>query len=88
MALGTRIAGAVPLAGAAAAALVLAGVAVFTVGSAGCASAGEFVQRGAELELVGGCVDPADLPAAPGGPEIVPGSHPGSAVDRLHQVRP
>uniref|UniRef100_UPI00047BAD2F hypothetical protein n=1 Tax=Actinokineospora inagensis TaxID=103730 RepID=UPI00047BAD2F len=56
---------AIPLAGAVAAALVLAGVAVFTVSNAGCASAGEYVQHGQSLELVGGCVDPTDLPAVP-----------------------
>ncbi|RLK54514.1 MULTISPECIES: hypothetical protein [Actinokineospora] len=77
---------AMPLAGAAAAALVLAGVAVFTVSNAGCASAGEFVQRGQGLELVGGCVDPADLPPASSTPTV--GTNPGSAVERFHQVSP
>ncbi|MBM7771872.1 hypothetical protein JOD54_002076 [Actinokineospora baliensis] len=75
-----------PLAGAAAAALVLAGVAVFTVSNAGCASAGEFVQRPQGLELVGGCVDPADLPAAPSTPTSETDA--GRAVERFHQISP
>ncbi|GLZ43437.1 hypothetical protein [Actinokineospora sp. NBRC 105648] len=84
----TRKAGAVSLAGAVAAALVLAGVAVFTVSNAGCASAGEYVQHGDQVEFVGGCVDPTKLPAAPTSPTPGAPGTPGSAVDRFHQVSP
>ncbi|HET9142015.1 MAG TPA: hypothetical protein VFO68_21785 [Actinophytocola sp.] len=65
MAVGKRVAGVLPLAGAMAAAMALAGVAVFTVTSAGCADSGHYVQRDGAVELVGGCLDPADLPSAP-----------------------
>ncbi|WP_018683235.1 hypothetical protein [Actinokineospora enzanensis] len=82
---GTRKKQAMPLAGALAAALVLAGTAVFTVSNAGCASAGEYVQHDGQVELVGGCVDPADLPPAPG---TQPAGTPGRAVDRFHQISP
>ena len=65
MAVGKRVAGVLPLAGATAAAMALAGVAVFTVSHAGCADAGRYVQRDGTVELVGSCLDPADLPSAP-----------------------
>ncbi|PPK70281.1 hypothetical protein V5P93_000842 [Actinokineospora auranticolor] len=83
---GTRKPRAMPLAGALAAAAVLAGVAVFTVSNAGCASAGQYVQHGNEVELVGGCVDPTDLPAAPGTQPV--GTSTGHAVDRYNRVSP
>jgi hypothetical protein len=60
----TRAAGMVPLVGALAAAAALAGVAVFSASSAGCASPGQYVQRDGYVELVGGCVDSSDLPPA------------------------
>ncbi|MCG8919996.1 hypothetical protein L6E12_29915 [Actinokineospora sp. PR83] len=88
MARGTRSTGAVALASAAAAALTLAGVAVFTVSSAGCANAGEYVQRGSQVELVGGCLDPDDLPRAPEPTGHEPGADPGAGIDRLRQVSP
>jgi hypothetical protein len=65
MAVGKRITGVLPLAGATAAAMALAGVAVFTVTHAGCSDAGHYVQRDGAVELVGSCLDPADLPSAP-----------------------
>ncbi len=66
MAVGTRVAGALPLAGASLAAVVLAGVAVFSVHQAGCADPGRYVQRDdGQMELVGSCVDPAQLPPVP-----------------------
>jgi hypothetical protein len=65
MPIGKRVAGVLPLAGAMVAAMALAGVAVFTVTSAGCADAGRYVQHDGSVELVGGCLDPADLPRAP-----------------------
>jgi hypothetical protein len=69
MVVGKRVAGVLPLAGATAVAMALAGVAVFTVSSAGCADAGHYVQRDGSVELVGGCLDPADLPSAPVQPD-------------------
>ncbi|ALG06577.1 hypothetical protein [Kibdelosporangium phytohabitans] len=68
MARATRAAGMVPLVGALAAAAALAGVAVFSASSAGCASPGQYVQRDGYVELVGGCIDSRDLPPAPLGP--------------------
>ena len=66
MAVGARVAGALPLAGATLAAVALAGVAVFTVQQAGCADPGRYVQRDdGQVELVGSCVDPDHLPPAP-----------------------
>jgi hypothetical protein len=61
----TRVAGVVPLVGALAVAVALAGVAVFSASNAGCASPGEYVQRDGYVELVGSCLDPQDLPPAP-----------------------
>jgi hypothetical protein len=61
----TRAAGVLPLVGALAAAAALAGVAVFSASSAGCATPGQYVQRSGYVELVGGCVNPDDLPPAP-----------------------
>jgi hypothetical protein len=66
MAVGARVAGALPLAGATLAAVTLAGVAVFTVQQAGCADPGRYVQRDdGQIELVGSCVDPEHLPKSP-----------------------
>jgi len=63
MAVGSRVAGVLPLAGASLAALALAGVAVFTVAKAGCAEPGRYIQHDdGRVELVGSCVDPAHLP--------------------------
>jgi hypothetical protein len=65
MAVGARIAGVLPLAGATLAAVALGGVAVFTVQQAGCADPGQYVQRDdGQVELVGSCVDPKHLPPA------------------------
>ncbi|TDV47030.1 hypothetical protein [Actinophytocola oryzae] len=66
MAVGARIAGALPLAGATLAALALGGVAVFSVQQVGCADPGRYVQHDdGQVELVGSCVDPDHLPPAP-----------------------
>jgi hypothetical protein len=70
MAVGARVAGALPLAGATLAAVTLAGVAVFTVHQAGCADPGRYIQHDdGQVELVGSCVDPEHLPPAPSEPE-------------------
>ena len=64
MAVGSRVAGVLPLAGATVAAVALAGVAVFSVHQAGCADPGHYVQRDdGQMVLVDSCVDPAQLPA-------------------------
>jgi hypothetical protein len=63
MAVGARVAGVLPLAGATLAAVALGGVAVFSVQQAGCADPGRYVQRDdGQVELVGSCVDPEHLP--------------------------
>ncbi len=63
MAVGSRVAGLLPLAGASLAAVALAGVAVFSVHQAGCGDPGRYVQHdNGQVELVGSCVDPAQLP--------------------------
>ena len=54
-----------PLAVTAAAAAALTGAALVTVESAGCADPGRYVQQGPSVELVGGCLEPDDLPVAP-----------------------
>ncbi|MFC0114431.1 hypothetical protein [Kibdelosporangium aridum] len=70
MAGANRAAGMVPLVGALATAAALAGVAVFSASSAGCASPGQYVQRDGYVELVGGCIDSHDLPPAPLAPAV------------------
>ena len=63
MAVGARVAGVLPLAGASLAAVALAGVAVFTVAKAGCAEPGRYIQHDdGTVELVDSCLDPAHLP--------------------------
>jgi hypothetical protein len=65
MAVGARVAGALPLVGATLAAVALGGVAVFSVQQAGCSDPGRYVQHDdGQVELVGSCVDPAHLPPA------------------------
>jgi hypothetical protein len=65
MAVGARIASALPLAGATLAAIALGGVAVFSVQQASCADPGRYIQHDdGQVELVGSCVDPAHLPPA------------------------
>jgi len=69
MAVGARVAGALPVAGATLAAVTLAGVALFTVNQAGCADPGHYIQHDdGQVELVGSCVDPEHLPPAPDTP--------------------
>lgn len=61
MAVGTRAAGVLPLAGASLAAVVLAGIAVFSVTKADCADPGQYIrQSDGQLVLDGGCVDVPD----------------------------
>lgn len=85
MAVGTRFAGAASLAGAVLAAMTLTGVAVFTVQAATCDDTGHYVQVDGQTTLVGGCLDPEDLPAAPTTADNAPGSGAGTGVDSLRQ---
>jgi len=48
-----------------AAAALLSGAAVFTVERAGCDDPGRYVHTGDTVELVGGCLEPGDLPVGP-----------------------
>jgi hypothetical protein len=54
-----RASGSLSMAGAVAAAVALAGVAVLAVTNAGCTDPGRFVERNGVVELVGGCLRPA-----------------------------
>lgn len=54
-----------PVAVTVAVAAVLAGAAAVTADRAGCDNPGSWVVRGGDLDLVGGCLDSADLPVAP-----------------------
>ncbi|HVK25271.1 MAG TPA: hypothetical protein VM677_28265 [Actinokineospora sp.] len=65
MAFGSRRTGIASLVAGFGAAAALAGVAVLTVNNAACADPGHYVSHGTEIELVGGCVNPADLVPAP-----------------------
>jgi hypothetical protein len=87
MAVGKRVAGALPLAGASVAAMALAGVAVFSVSHAGCSDTGRYVQHDGVIELVGSCLNPNDLPAAPSAPkqqDRKPAEPASNLVDRVN----
>jgi uncharacterized membrane protein (UPF0136 family) len=60
----TRSAGLVPLVIGLASAAALTGAAYFTVDSASCGSPAQYIRHDSHVELVGGCVDGANLPAA------------------------
>ncbi|WP_291414976.1 hypothetical protein [Actinophytocola sp.] len=82
MAVGSRVAGVLPLAGASLAAVALAGVAVFTVHQAGCTEPGRYVQHDdGQVELVDSCLDPAQLP-----PVTNKKDHPGPAEPALNEL--
>ena len=70
-----------PIVGTLAAAALLSGAAVYTVHSAGCDDPGHYVRNGETVELVGGCIEPGDLPVGPSHAD--PGDQPDGA-----QVRP
>ncbi len=46
-------------------AVLLAGAAVITANEAGCADPGSYVRVPGGVQLVGGCLNSADLPVAP-----------------------
>lgn len=54
-----------PMVAAAAAAVLLSGVATYTVQRSGCDDPGYYVTRDGAIELVGGCLEPGDLPVGP-----------------------
>ncbi|MEV6628258.1 hypothetical protein AB0M83_35455 [Amycolatopsis sp. NPDC051106] len=59
----TRSAGLLPLVIGVASAAALTGAAYFTVDSASCGSPAQYIRHDSHVELVGGCVDGATLPA-------------------------
>lgn len=61
----TRVAGAMPLLLGLASAVALTGAAFFTVHQAGCAQPGSYIRHDHHVELIGGCLDPAELPGKP-----------------------
>ncbi|MFI5610638.1 hypothetical protein [Amycolatopsis sp. NPDC051903] len=61
----TRSAGVLPLVLGVASAVALTGAAYFTVDAAGCGGQAQYIRHDNHVELVGGCVDGSELPAAP-----------------------
>jgi hypothetical protein len=65
-------------------AVAMSAIAVVTVNHAGCSEPGRYVQHGGQYELVGGCLEPGDLPVAP---ETQP-YQPHQSPDRGAPLRP
>lgn len=61
-----------PVVATAGVAALLAGAAVFTADRAGCAEPGSYVQVSGGVQLIGGCLNSADLPMAPPPPKQSP----------------
>ncbi|GAA4543785.1 hypothetical protein [Amycolatopsis samaneae] len=61
----TRSASVLPLVAGVLSAAALTGAAVFTVDSAGCTAPAQYIRHDNHIELVGGCVNGEELPAAP-----------------------
>jgi len=57
-----------PVVATVAAAALLSGAAVYTVDRAACDDPGRYVRTGDTIELVGGCLEPGDLPVGPPAP--------------------
>lgn len=55
----------VPVVVTAGVAALLAGAAIFTADRAGCADPGSYVRVPGGVQLIGGCLNSADLPVAP-----------------------
>ncbi|QUH00176.1 hypothetical protein HUO13_04540 [Saccharopolyspora erythraea] len=70
----TATTGTLPLLSGLAAATALSGLAIFAVVQSGCDDPGSYRPRDGVLELVGGCVQPDDLPVSPQLPAQDPGS--------------
>ena len=60
----TRSAGLLPLLIGVMSAAALTGAAYFTVDNASCGSPAQYIRHDDHVELVGGCVDGSELPAA------------------------
>jgi len=60
----TRSAGLLPLVIGLASAAALTGAAYITVDNASCGTPAQYIRHDSHVELVGGCVDGANLPAA------------------------
>lgn len=60
----TRVAGGTGLLAAVVGAAALTGAAFFTVNQASCGDPATYVRTDGQVELIGGCVDPADLPGS------------------------
>jgi hypothetical protein len=54
-----------PVVATAAAALLLSGAALYTVQRSGCEDPGHYITTNGSVELVGGCLEPGDLPVGP-----------------------
>jgi len=65
-------------------AAAMATIAFITVQQAGCHNPGQYVARGDGYELIGGCIEPNDLPIAP---DTVPAPPP-AAPDIRSPLRP
>ena len=65
-------------------AVALAAIAVVTVERAGCDDPGHYVLGSRGYELVGGCVEPGDLPVSP----AVPAAQNPSSPDPRSPLRP
>jgi hypothetical protein len=63
-----------PIAATMAAAALLTGTAIFTVAQAECDDPGRYVYQNGGYELVGGCLEPGDLPVGPP-PDAEPERH-------------
>jgi hypothetical protein len=63
-----------PIAATLAAATLLTCAAVFTVTQADCDDPGRYVYQNGGYELVGGCLEPGDLPVDPA-PNVEPDQH-------------
>lgn len=74
----TRVAGGMSLLVAMASAAALTGAAFLTVSQASCADESHYIRTEGQVELVGGCVDPAELPTTrTGGPTERPDAEAG-----------
>ncbi|MGH3449216.1 MAG: hypothetical protein ACRDQW_00505 [Haloechinothrix sp.] len=60
----TRVAGGVPLLVGVASAMALTGAAFFTVAQAACGEPGSYIRHDTHVALLGGCVDPTDVPGS------------------------
>jgi hypothetical protein len=72
----SRSAGLFPLVAAVMSAAALTGAAYYTVAQANCADPARYIRHDNHVELIGGCVNTADLPAVQPS-ELRPGSSPG-----------